>query len=298
MAASVRDPVCGMPVDPARALSFELDGTRYSFCSEYCRHVFRWNPQAYAAGGLARADANGRPRQVAYLSMEVAIDPRMPTYSGGLGVLAGDTLRSCADLGLPLIGITLLHRKGYFSQALDEASGQVEREETWEPERRLRALPARVELSIEGRTVQVRAWQYDIPGARGVVPLLLLDTDLPENAEADRHLTDRLYGGDDGYRLAQEIVLGIGGVRMLDSLGHSAIRKFHLNEGHASLVRSNCSDDTAQRRSSTTSASRSSSPPTPPCRLATTSSTTISSRASSGSRSREPSSRCSRAATA
>jgi len=189
MAAAVRDPVCGMPVDPANARSFELEGARYWFCSEYCLNAFRWNPHAYVAAARARPNGEMRPREIAYLSMEVAIDPRMPTYSGGLGVLASDTLRSCADLGLPVIGITLLHRKGYFSQALDDTGGQIEREETWDPERCLRPLSARAQVSIEGRTVHVRAWQYDIAGARGVVPLLLLDTDLPDNAEGDRRLT-------------------------------------------------------------------------------------------------------------
>jgi starch phosphorylase len=225
-----------MPVDPATAPAFELEGARYSFCSEYCLDAFRWNPRAYAAAARVRPDEGTRARQIAYLSMEVAVDPRMPTYSGGLGVLAGDTLRSCADLGLPVIGVTLLHRKGYFSQALDDAGGQVEREERWEPERCLRPLSARAQVSIEGRTVHIRAWQYDVSGARGLVPLLFLDTDVPENSEGDRRLTDSLYGGDDRYRLAQEIVLGIGGVRMLESLGHMSIRKFHLNEGHASLA--------------------------------------------------------------
>lgn len=236
MAPSTRDPVCGMPVDPARARAFEFEGVRYSFCSEYCLDAFRWNPGAYAAAARAGPDQGRRARQIAYLSMEVAVDPRMPTYSGGLGVLAGDTLRSCADLGLPVIGVTLLHRKGYFSQALDEAGGQVEQEERWEPERCLRPLSARAQVLIEGRTVHIRAWQYDVSGRRGLVPLLLLDTDVPENSEPDRRLTDSLYGGDDQYRLAQEIVLGVGGVRMLQSLGHTSIRKFHLNEGHASLA--------------------------------------------------------------
>lgn len=237
MATSVKDPVCGMPVDPAKARSFELGGTRYAFCSEYCLNAFRWNPRAYAAAARTRRDEGARTPQIAYLSMEVAIDPRMPTYSGGLGVLAGDTLRSCADLGLPVIGITLLHRKGYFSQGLDDSGGQIEREEAWNPESCLRPLPSRAQVQIEGRTVEVRAWQYDIAGVRGgAVPLLLLDTDVPDNAEIDRRLTDTLYGGDDRYRLAQEIVLGIGGVRVLEGLGHTSIRKFHLNEGHASLA--------------------------------------------------------------
>ncbi|WP_242344624.1 alpha-glucan family phosphorylase [Anaeromyxobacter terrae] len=236
MLPRARDPVCGMSVNPATSRALEFEGARYSFCSDYCLDAFRWNPSAYAAAAQARAAEGTRPPRIAYLSMEVAVDPRMPIYSGGLGVLAGDTLRSCADLGLPVIGITLLHRKGYFSQALDGDGGQVEREETWDPERCLRPLSARAHVSIEDRTVQIRAWQYDVPGARGLVPLLLLDTDVAENSDPDRRLTDSLYGGDERYRLAQEIVLGIGGVRMLESLGHHSIRKFHLNEGHASLA--------------------------------------------------------------
>jgi starch phosphorylase len=224
-----------MPVDPSIAISSVLAGTRYSFCSQYCLDAFRHDPRAYADAAGAR---RGEPRapQIAYLSMEVAIDPRMPTYSGGLGVLAGDTLRSCADLGLPIIGVTLLHREGYLSQALDDAGGQIDRAETWAPERYLRPLAARAQVTIEGRTVHVRAWQYDVSGARGPVPLVFLDTDLPENAESDRRLSGTLYGGDDRYRLAQEIVLGIGGVRMVAALGYAGIRKFHLNEGHASLA--------------------------------------------------------------
>lgn len=225
-----------MPVDPATAPASEFEGARYSFCSHYCLDAFRSNPRAYAEVARTWPGEGRRARQIAYLSMEVAVDPRMPTYSGGLGVLAGDTLRSCADLGLPVVGITLLHRKGYFSQALDDAGGQIEGDETWEPEHSLRPLAARAHVSIEGRTVEIRAWQYDVLGARGLVPLLLLDTDVPENSEADRRLTDHLYGGDERYRLAQEIVLGIGGVRMLESLGHTSVRKFHLNEGHASFA--------------------------------------------------------------
>ena len=123
MAASTRDPVCGMPVDPATAPSFEFAGAPYFFCSEYCLQAFRATPGAYASAARAHEVEGTRPMQIAYLSMEVAVDPRMPTYSGGLGVLAGDTLRSCADLGLPVIGVTLLHRKGYFSQALDADGG-------------------------------------------------------------------------------------------------------------------------------------------------------------------------------
>jgi len=136
-------------------------------------------------------------------------------------------------LRIPAIGVTLVHRSGYFAQSLDAEGRQLERPETWSPEACLRPLPVRVEVPVEGRAVRIKAWRFDIVGGSGwVIPLVLLDTDVPENAEADRHLTDWLYGGDDRYRLAQEVVLGVGGVRMLRALGHLDVQKVHLNEGH------------------------------------------------------------------
>lgn len=169
--------------------------------------------------------------------MEIALASDIPTYSGGLGMLAGDHLRSAADLEVPLVGITLLHRQGYFHQRIDAKGCQREEPSPWNVGRALRELPARGEIQIEGRRVAVRAWQYDVPGpASFVVPVLLLDTDLPENSEWDRHLTDHLYGGDSYYRFCQEVVLGIGGVRMLRALGFNAVRRYHMNEGHAALL--------------------------------------------------------------
>ncbi|MGH7545925.1 MAG: alpha-glucan family phosphorylase, partial [Gemmatimonadota bacterium] len=183
-----------------------------------------------------RGALNGAPRFVAYFSMEVALETDIPTYAGGLGVLAGDTLRSAADLALPIAGVTLLYRKGYFLQRIDAAGRQHEEPVVWEPEKRLRRLDATCHVEVEGRAVVVRAWEYPITGVTGaLVPVLLLDTDVPENDPRDRSLTDQLYGGDARYRLAQEIVLGIGGVRMLRTLGHDPDR-FHLNEGHAALL--------------------------------------------------------------
>lgn len=174
---------------------------------------------------------------VAYFSMEIALDPRMPTYSGGLGVLAGDTLRSAADLGVPIIGVTLLHRKGYFTQSLDVAGNQHEQPQHWTPETMLREMDARATVQIEGRNVQIRAWAYTVQGTSGdTVTVYLLDTDLPENASHHRGLTDSLYGGDHHYRLAQEIVLGLGGLEMLRKLGHTDIEAFHMNEGHSALL--------------------------------------------------------------
>jgi starch phosphorylase len=173
---------------------------------------------------------------VAYFSMEIAIHPGMPTYSGGLGVLAGDTLRSAADLGVPLAAFTLLHRKGYFQQHLDPSGTQSEEVQSWNPADFCTEEPARVTVMVEERVVTVRAWRYDLAGRFGhVVPIYLLDTDLDGNSGWDRGLTDHLYGGDENYRLQQEIVLGMGGVRMVNALGLQ-VNVYHMNEGHAALL--------------------------------------------------------------
>ena len=173
---------------------------------------------------------------VAYFSMEIAIDPAMPTYSGGLGVLAGDTLRSAADVGVPLAAFTLLHRKGYFQQHLDANGVQREDVQSWNPASFCKEESARVTVSVEGRTVTIRAWRYDLKGRSGhVVPIYLLDTDLDGNSGWDRGLTDHLYGGDTNYRLEQEIVLGTGGARMAQALGLN-VNVYHMNEGHAALL--------------------------------------------------------------
>jgi len=170
---------------------------------------------------------------LAYFSMEVALDPGMPTYAGGLGVLAGDTVRAPADLQLPLVIVTLLHRKGYFHQKLDAGGWQREEPVEWSPDDFLAELPQRATVTIEGRPVRLRAWRYEVRGMSGyTVPVYFLDADLPDNAEPDRALTHYLYGGDARYRLAQEILLGIGGVRMLLALGYDQLIRYHMNEGH------------------------------------------------------------------
>lgn len=174
---------------------------------------------------------------IAYFSMEIALEDGIPTYSGGLGVLAGDLLRTAADLGLPLVGVTLASRLGYFRQRI-VGGAQHEDPEPWDPAARAERLPCKVLVQLEGREVWVGAWRYwlrsDCPGA-DPVPILLLDTDMPGNAPQDRGITDHLYGGDAAYRLRQEAVLGIGGVRLLDALGIH-VGKFHLNEGHSALL--------------------------------------------------------------
>jgi starch phosphorylase len=173
---------------------------------------------------------------VAYFSMEIAINPLMPTYSGGLGMLAGDTLRSAADLGVPLVAFTLAHRKGYFQQHLNGTGEQTEEVQPWNPGDFCKEEPARITVSVEERVVTVRAWRYELVGRYGhVVPIYLLDTDLDENAGLDRGLTDHLYGGDTNYRLQQEIVLGMGGARMANALGLT-VNVYHMNEGHAALL--------------------------------------------------------------
>jgi glycogen phosphorylase len=172
----------------------------------------------------------------AYFSMEIAINPGMPTYSGGLGVLAGDTLRSFSDLGTPLVAFTLLHRKGYFRQHLDNQGKQTEDIQPWTVTDFCTEEAPRITVTVESRTVTVRAWRYDMVGRAGhIIPIYLLDTDLPENSAWDRSLTDHLYGGDSNYRLQQEIILGMGGARMVNALGHR-VNVYHMNEGHAALL--------------------------------------------------------------
>jgi len=175
--------------------------------------------------------------RVAYFSMEVGLSSEIPTYSGGLGVLAGDTLRAAADMAVPMVGVTLLHRRGYFQQHLTVDGTQTESPVTWEPEKHLQRLAhGPCEVEIEGRTVAIQAWQYLQTGVTGAqVPVVFLDTDLEVNSDEDRGLAGSLYGGDRRYRLAQEIVLGIGGRRMLQALGYQKIEKMHINEGHAAL---------------------------------------------------------------
>src|SRR5215467_78255 len=169
--------------------------------------------------------------------MEIALENDMPTYSGGLGVLAGDTVRAAADIRLPMVAVSLLYRKGYFTQVLADDGSQREEPVEWKVEAFLSEQPARVQVPLENRRVELRAWRFDVKGVRGYdVPVYFLDADLPSNEERDRNLTGSLYGGDPYYRLCQEVLLGIGGVRMLRELGFSELTRYHMNEGHAALL--------------------------------------------------------------
>jgi len=180
---------------------------------------------------------NSVKRFIAYFSMEIALENAMPSYSGGLGVLAGDTIRAAADLRLPMVAVSLLYRRGYFTQRLAEDGLQTEEPVDWRVEDFLAEEPARASVPIENRRLELRCWRYSVKGVHGSeVPVYFLDADVPSNTEFDRNLTGSLYGGDSYYRLCQEVVLGVGGVRMLRALGYQDLTRFHMNEGHAALL--------------------------------------------------------------
>jgi starch phosphorylase len=216
---STKDPVCGMPLDPERSqFKAEFLTKQYYFDSEYCMRVFLEGPR------------------IAYFSMEIGVRSDVPTYSGGLGVLAGDVIRSSADLRIPLIAVTLISRKGYLRQEITPDGRQLEYPDEWEPSKFMRLLPVTTTLKIEGRNVRVGAWVYDQESLTGgIVPVLFLTTDVEGNAQDDRGITDYLYGGYEKYRLKQEIVLGIGGMKILEALNIN-VKKCHMNEGHSSLL--------------------------------------------------------------
>jgi starch phosphorylase len=174
--------------------------------------------------------------RIAYFSMEIALRNEIPTYSGGLGILAGDTLRSASDLELPMVAVTLVSRNGYFRQEIDATGRQIEHPDTWEPAQWATPLSAKVALNIGDRPVWVGGWLYILEGhMNGHQPVILLDTDLDENLPEDRTITDVLYGGDESNRLKQEMVLGIGGFRLLQATGF-VVREYHMNEGHSALL--------------------------------------------------------------
>jgi glycogen phosphorylase len=174
--------------------------------------------------------------KIAYFSMEIGLRDDIPTFSGGLGILAGDTIKSGADLDLPLVAVTLIYHKGYFKQDIDEKGQQIELPVNWDPSKLLIHTHEKVSVTIERRKVYIKSWVYFVKSLKGgEVPVIFLDTNLPENRKEDRTLADFLYGGDDNYRMKQEVILGIGGVRMLRKLGFQ-IKKYHMNEGHAAFL--------------------------------------------------------------
>jgi glycogen phosphorylase len=175
-------------------------------------------------------------QDIAYFSLEIGLEGYIPTYSGGLGVLAGDTIKAAADLGLPLVGVTLLYRQGYFRQSLDGDGNQTETSVSWKPEEILELMTPRIVVPIDGRDVVLRAYRQEIVGVRGHrIPVYYLDANVPENDAAARNITQKLYAGDTDHRIRQEAVLGIGGRRMVRAIGHD-VGVFHMNEGHACFL--------------------------------------------------------------
>lgn len=174
--------------------------------------------------------------KTAYFSLEIMLETDIPTYAGGLGVLAGDLLRSCADKSVPIIGVSIVYSGDTFTQKLDPLGNQTFIKSDWQKIDQLTKLPNIVEITIAGEAVKVGCWRYDIVGLTGfTVPVYLLDTNLPANPHWARGITDNLYAGGD-TRICQEIVLAFGGLKMLTSLGISNLSTYHLNEGHCAFV--------------------------------------------------------------
>lgn len=173
---------------------------------------------------------------VAYFTMEIGLTSEIPTYAGGLGMLAADLMLSAADMGVAAACMTVRWQHGYMHQAIHKDGTQQYEQTGWEPKKHMALLPQKVKVHLEGRDVTVGAWQLTIKRNGHEVPVIFLDTDVPENTPEDRSITSHLYGGDGFMRLRQEAVLGIGGVRMLRALGYADIGTFHMNEGHAAFL--------------------------------------------------------------
>lgn len=176
--------------------------------------------------------------KIAYFSAEIGISSSLPTYSGGLGVLAGDHIKAAADEGLPLCAISLLYKEGYFKQRIDENGNQTETYPKFDPEPLLKKLDFTFPLHLRGRDVQVEVYRLDYPGLNGhILPIYFMDTDLESNSEEDRIISLRLYSGNKDDRIMQEAILGFGGIHLLKHLGIlDNIKTFHMNEGHCSFL--------------------------------------------------------------
>lgn len=189
------------------------------------------------------AKTTDAPASIGYFSAEFGVNETLPQYSGGLGILAGDHLKGASDLGVPIVGVGLLYRHGYFRQALNAAGWQQETYPVLDPNdlpvRRLRdeaGEPVLIEVPLFDQPLYAHVWLADV----GRVPLLMLDAAIDENSESDRLITDRLYGGGEGHRFAQEVLLGVGGVRALREYcrltGTPEPPVYHCNEGHAGFL--------------------------------------------------------------
>lgn len=188
-----------------------------------------WYSETYAAT---------EKMSVAYFSAEFGIHESLPIYSGGLGILAGDHLKSASELGIPLVGVGLLYQQGYFRQYLNADGWQQERYPendfytmACQLEKDAKGNPLRISVEYPGRLVHAQVWRVQV----GRVPLYLLDSNLPENSKEDREITAQLYGGDQDMRIRQELLLGVGGLRALRALGRDPII-CHMNEGHSAFL--------------------------------------------------------------
>ncbi|KON28849.1 hypothetical protein AC481_00340 [miscellaneous Crenarchaeota group archaeon SMTZ-80] len=175
---------------------------------------------------------------VAYISMEIGLDSNIPTYSGGLGVLSGDTVRSAADLEIPMVAVCLCYSSGYFYQLFNETGEQKEKEVEWNFYYEFDKVEKPITLKIENKEVLISAWLYRVIGQSGhVLPVYLLTTDLEGNEDWMKKMTGSLYDSTSRWnRIVQEMILGIGGVKLLNSLGYNNIQTYHLNEGHGSFA--------------------------------------------------------------
>ena len=174
---------------------------------------------------------------IAYFSAEIGISSSLPTYSGGLGVLAGDHIKASGDIGLNMCAITLLYREGYFKQRIDEEGIQTETYPRFDPYPLLKKLDVRFTLRLRARDVWIQVYRFDYVGHGGhAVPIYFLDTDVEENIKDDRIISQRLYSGNKDHRILQEAILGFGGTKLLDELGQNDIKKYHMNEGHCSFL--------------------------------------------------------------
>ena len=174
---------------------------------------------------------------IAYFSAEIGISSSLPTYSGGLGVLAGDHIKAAGDIGLNMCAITLLYREGYFKQRIDEEGIQTETYPRFDPYPLLKKLDVKFTLRLRARDVWIQVYRFDYVGHGGhAVPIYFLDTDVEENIKDDRIISQRLYSGNKDHRILQEAILGFGGARLLDELGQNDIKKYHMNEGHCSFL--------------------------------------------------------------
>ena len=174
---------------------------------------------------------------VAYFSAEIGISSSIPTYSGGLGVLAGDHIKAAGDVGINMCAITLLYKEGYFKQRVDESGVQTETYPRFDPDPLIKQLDLRFFIQLQNRKVWVQAFKFDYIGESDVrIPIYFLDTDVDENLAEDRNISLRLYSGDNNHRILQESILGFGGIKLLQKLKQNDISTYHMNEGHCSFL--------------------------------------------------------------